>query len=828
MEQKDRFVPVTYRFGLFLLTLAVFLLGIYLPVQADPPTGTFYYPPGNVPPGPPPNYNQVDTSFFMGEPPIPLPPPDSGGIYIWVDSDGHWNVANHIYSPGNSLEQFHGSVLAMLDSPPAPGVNVFATNFELWNDPNDPECVYCYKQNDRWGWYQWSENLYEIWWDVSTREWSQEQGDPNDFMKIMIVGCAIDFNVWSSGHGNPFGTDQIFLGSSMTRLSDVPGFTDTYPGIEDPYQSQAGDRPETDPNITVFTPIEGIGNSYNLDGIINLGQAYPCGPIGGQVYGDRFGESFVYEGNGIQFSSSCLTDPCYFNNPPVAGSPSDSTMHVCELSSICIPGFTYSDPDGNLLYVEITGGTLDGETVCFDPVDGINTITLICIDDCGAADTAVTIVNVNLNLPPQIDCPPDITIDCASSTDPEFTGYPSVSDDHDPNPQFTYSDDIESNVITRTWTATDDCGSSSQCSQIITLEDSTSPTLTCPENMTLQCVTEIPTADIDLIDVSDDCDPNPVVTFMGDVSDGNSCPEIITRTYRATDNAGNFAECEQIFTIMDTTPPGITCPGNIAISCSDPTDPDFTGYPDVSDNCDGEPAVGFSDQQDDLVITRTWTVTDGCGNSNECTQIITINENQPPVVECPTEYVTVITLELTEICFTDIPVYDPDNEIATIEVNGVIMDGNDICFVPEDWGINTVTIICTDECGASTECSFTAIVGACIFLAGDANADRNVNVIDVIDMLNHLSEISDLPEEGECDCRPNVPYMPFFGGADANGSCAFNVADVVYLFDILKGGGNTISFCPQCPPTEGWLPPLDGNIVKPPALKADGGSANTD
>ncbi len=978
MPNGDR-LPRLSRVGLILLIVLTGQILFSVVSYAQPPIGAFYYPSDNIPPGPPPNYNQVDTSYFMGEPPIPLPPPDSGGVYVWVDSEGNWNLANHIYSQGNSLEQFHGSVLAMLDSPPEPDVNVFTTNFELCADPDNPDCTQCYKQNDRWGWYQWAENLYEIWWDVSTREWKNGDGDPNDFMKIMIVGCAIDFNVWSSGHGGPFDTDQIFLGSSMIRLSDVPGFTDTYPGIEDPYQSQAGDDPTRDPNITVFTPIEGTGASYNLDGVINSGQMYPCGRILGQEYGNRFAETFVYEGNGIQFSSSCLTDPCDFNNAPIAVSPDDLTMIVCDLAEICLTGFSYSDPDGNLLSVEVTGGTLNGETVCFNPVEGINTITLICVDECGAADTAITQVTVNLNQPPQVTCPPDISIDCSGSTDPSYTGYPTVTDDNDPNPVITYSDVFGFYAITRTWTVTDDCGSSAECDQIITLVDTTPPTITtcldgftvecvseipepdinliaviddcdpnpvvthdgdisdgnscpetitrtyrvtdasgnsdvcvqiitvldttpptitcppgitiecgasiepeftgipsagdncgaepvltyadsqvdnvitrtwtatdlcglnsscdqiitlvdttpptittCPDGFTVECLSEIPEPDINLITAIDDCDPNPVVTHDGDVSDGNSCPETITRTYRATDNSGNSDICVQIITVLDTTQPTITCPENLTIACSDPSDPDNTGYPTVSDNCEVS-EITYSDVTTDELITRTWVAIDACGNTIDCEQLITIAENLPPIVECPTEPVTVITLNLEdEICFTDIVHYDPDGELESVLVNGVLMTGPDICFVPQNWGLNQVTIVCVDECGASTECSFTVIVGACYFLPGDANVDDNVNVADVLDMLNHLKGISDLPDDGQCDCYPNVPFVPFYGGADANGSCRFNVADVIHLFDILRGYGGEIQYCPLCPPTEGWLPPLRGDDGDPKPLLNSG------
>ena len=289
--------------ALAILLLALSLLGAS---AAD----AYYYPPYNIPPGPPPNYNQVDTLYFLGEPVIPDPPPDSGGFYIWVDSSGCWNIGNHLYVRGSNIDHYHGSILVSMTAQPTPGVNIFATNFELFSNTQPSQC---YRQNDRWGWYQWDTDLYEIWWDVSTRESVPDQGDVNDFMKITILGCAIDFNLWSNSHSEEFGPQDIFLGESMTRLGQVPGYSDTYPGIYDPYQEQIdfGNR-----NITVFTDVSGNGQSYNVEGLINPGQTYPCDPVLGQYYGDRFSGAFVYEGNGVQFSAACVYNPCQNNSPP--------------------------------------------------------------------------------------------------------------------------------------------------------------------------------------------------------------------------------------------------------------------------------------------------------------------------------------------------------------------------------------------------------------------------------------------------------------------------------------------------------------------------------
>src|SRR5438128_9907241 len=40
---------------------------------------------------------------------------------------------------------------------------------------------------------------------------------------------------------------------------------------------------------------------------------------------------------------------------------------------------------------------------------------------------------------------------------------------------------------TRTWRATDACGNTAECSQKVTLEDHTPPTITCAGNKTVEC-----------------------------------------------------------------------------------------------------------------------------------------------------------------------------------------------------------------------------------------------------------------------------------------------------------------------------------------------------
>src|SRR5690554_662911 len=92
-------------------------------------------------------------------------------------------------------------------------------------------------------------------------------------------------------------------------------------------------------------------------------------------------------------------------------------------------------------------------------------------------------------------------------------------------------------VITRTYQIEDDCGNTETCTQTITINDLIAPTGTAPADLTVQCIGDVPAADVTLItDEADNCTVNPTVTHVSDVSDGNTCPEVITRTYNIADD----------------------------------------------------------------------------------------------------------------------------------------------------------------------------------------------------------------------------------------------------------------------------------------------------
>ncbi|MDO5968491.1 hypothetical protein Q4Q35_01605, partial [Flavivirga aquimarina] len=108
----------------------------------------------------------------------------------------------------------------------------------------------------------------------------------------------------------------------------------------------------------------------------------------------------------------------------------------------------------------------------------------------------------------------------------------------------THVSDVSDNgncpeTITRTYSVTDECGNSINVTQTIFITDPILPTASNPADINVQCIDDVPAVDITVVTDEADNQGTPVVAHVSDVSDGNSCPETITRTYSVTDICNN-------------------------------------------------------------------------------------------------------------------------------------------------------------------------------------------------------------------------------------------------------------------------------------------------
>jgi hypothetical protein len=106
---------------------------------------------------------------------------------------------------------------------------------------------------------------------------------------------------------------------------------------------------------------------------------------------------------------------------------------------------------------------------------------------------------------------------------------------------------------------------------------------------------------------------------------------VATRAWRATDACGNFSDCSQTVTVMDTNAPVIThCPTNRSLGVG--TNcllvlPDFTGELTAVDPGDGlsvsqSPPAGAAVGLGDHLVT--FTVSDAASNSSTCTLTLAV------------------------------------------------------------------------------------------------------------------------------------------------------------------------------------------------------------
>jgi hypothetical protein len=378
---------------------------------------------------------------------------------------------------------------------------------------------------------------------------------------------------------------------------------------------------------------------------ININIGILAGSLDGQAVlaGIVYNSDSEINATGISFSRSILRDA---DNQNISHTTSGSSIQIdCTSPSITCPANVNVECYADIPAVDINSVTVSDNfdvnpvvTHVGDVSDGnscpeVISRTYRATDAAGNYAECTQTITIDDVTDPVITCPASLTVDCGQSTDPSNTGTATATDNCDSSPDISYSDSQVDDVITRTWVAVDDCGNTDECVQTITVEDTTDPTITCPANVNVECYADIPAVDINSVTVSDDCDANPVVTHVGDVSDGNSCPEVISRTYRVTDAAGNYAECTQTITVNDVTDPVITCPASLLVDCGESTDPSSTGIATATDNCDTSPDISYSDSQVDNVITRTWVAADDCGNTDECVQTITIDDSGPPTME---------------------------------------------------------------------------------------------------------------------------------------------------------------------------------------------------
>ena len=361
-------------------------------------------------------------------------------------------------------------------------------------------------------------------------------------------------------------------------------------------------------------------------------------------------------------------------------------------------------------------------------------------------------------------------------------------------------------VVEREYTFTDGCGNSSTAIQTITVTDDVAPVMDeVAAAVELQCGDAMPTVP----GATDNCSAVEVTFEDVETTMGCSGEMNFIRTYTATDACGNAVSATQEVTFNDSIAPTFTVPADVTVECdTDLSDGAFTGdVVDAADVCSSGIFVTFNDTFStsegsclaDNVVTRTWTVTDGCGNVASDVQIITLEDTTAPVVT----YEANITL------------YDSASEnIDDFEGISEVFDAcSDYTYTTTDLysgsGIYSYqlnrTMVFTDACGNSTTieqlvtaiystgCTYedamnfdaAAIIddGSCLYEGCTDMASANYNPIASVDDGSCVTVGCMDPAGYDFDPNANFP-----GGCDYPDPCPGDINDdgMVNVSDLLE------------------------------------------
>ena len=286
------------------------------------------------------------------------------------------------------------------------------------------------------------------------------------------------------------------------------------------------------------------------------------------------------------------------------------------------------------------------------------------------------------------------------------------------------------------------------CSFTVTVEDGTPPVITCPPNLNVKCWQDIPP--FENATAQDVCGSSLQVELLSEKRINEVCENrfIMTRTFKATDASGNSSTCAQIITVFDDVAPTFNFPppSTLTVSCpfQVPPVPILTGRDNCSSPLDLEDLEatfkevktnGSCDNR--YTLTRTWTLTDACGNTATCSQVINVDDKTGPVFTHPPA--SLIEVDCASQIPTDTYQYAEDNcydlaKLPTVVLKEVITDqqcANKFTL--------TRTWTATDECG---------------------NTSSVKQVIKVNDMKAPIFEGSEPPTNITVSCTNDIPAIP--------------------------------------------------------------------
>ena len=396
----------------------------------------------------------------------------------------------------------------------------------------------------------------------------------------------------------------------------------------------------------------------------------------------------AFDGCGNQALESTVVTLIDETAPVMTSFPEDVTVNCNDIPTVDPSAIQYTDNYG-AVEKTLVETIVPGE--CAGSYEIHRTWTLT--DDCNnSSDWTWIITVVDETAPILIGIPEDAAQSCG---DEVAEAVVEAIDDCDASVNVSLTANTIQNEcgydFVRTWTATDACGNTVSASQTISVSDDVAPTFTfVPENISLGC--DGTSGDpLEMAEATDECS-NVTITFEDEVGQGG-CSGGIIRHWIATDGCGNFSTADQVISVSDFSAPVITSfPEDMTVSCNNIPSAESAGVA-FEDDC-GNVISLYNEEilpgecANSYVLERTWTFTDACGNSVEDTWVITVVDDEAPLL-----------------------IGVPENTSSTcgIDVEEAVVTAIDNCSSPDliQLSLNAFTI--ANSCGYTFVREWTAI-----------------------------------------------------------------------------------------------------------------------
>jgi uncharacterized lipoprotein NlpE involved in copper resistance len=549
------------------------------------------------------------------------------------------------------------------------------------------------------------------------------------------------------------------------------------------------------------------GNASILASDVDGGSTDNCGITSMSVFPNSFTNADLGANNvtltvedAAGNSSSCVAVVTVTDDIPPTAVCQDITVVLDGLGSATITG------------EDIDGGSTDNGTIVSYEADpaiftcaevGANAVTLTVTDDGGLTGTCIATVTVLDEEDPVAVCK-DTTLylndlgeavivsdqlDGGSSDNCAVQSF--LAD------QNTFNcNDIGVNTVQLT--VQDFSLNESMCTSTVSVLDTISPAITCPEALTIPAA--FGSCDTALMDLG-----NAIVNdACGIDSTWNNAPELFTIgstsvLWTTVDLQGNQSTCNQQIVVVDDQVPAITCPNDTLVSTAFNQCETFVNglFVEVSDNCGDDGLIvsnsfnaNGQDASDTYPIGETivsFVVQDAANNINQCTFTVQVADEQVPDITCPSDTTLSADLDACSAWFTyDIPLgIDNCAGAITIQTDGTGFTSGDQFPV----GTTDQQFTVTDAAGLDSTCAFQVTVLdeqkpniACIADIEIFLDEGGTTILDAMDVDNGSSDACGLDTlyltKSEFFCSDLGDNFSWLVGIDIHGnidSCALVV-----------------------------------------------------